>query len=208
MQNYHISILWIAYRIYVQFSSFFTCWICLPRSFSNSFESAKKIITAMSIRNVQYSGTWRQVSLYFTRSEKNEKSMKSAGKRRTSLGINLSHCQLPCMQFSRKMHIFSPPHRVVFWPHRNNLVFSLDFYNCMRPRRHPQTRMDGEEWKQKTQKMLFFSFHFLPCYFLFRNKLHFISANWIFAVVILSFFVFQFKCYADSQLVDFFKIVH
>ena len=116
------------------------------------------------------------------------KCTESAGKRRTSLGINLSHCQLPCMQFSRKMHIFSPPYRVVFWPHRNNLVFNSGLLQLHETSSSSQMRMDGGEWEEKTQKILFF--HFLSRYFLFRNKLHFISANWIFSVVILAFFLF------------------
>lgn len=56
------------------------------------FPSASNLLTSLRVLakwNLRC-GTWRQ----------SKRKWDCVGERRTSLGINLSHCQLPCMQFS------------------------------------------------------------------------------------------------------------
>jgi hypothetical protein len=70
-------------------------------NFSN-FYFKKRKKCQMSIRNTIQRHLKANFVVFYKKWEEweNKGTKMCAGKRRTSLGINLSHCQLPCMQFS------------------------------------------------------------------------------------------------------------
>lgn len=186
MQNYHISILWIAYRIYVQFAYhdyFLIHLLKVPKS------------------SQQYSGTWRQILLYFTRSEKNEEKKRGKKWRQKKNLVRHQFESLPITVhaiFAQNAHLLSPPLQltlVVFFGHIEIILFFFfvllwTFFSQFHETSSSSQMRIG--WWRKHKKCLFFiSFSVIFFFsFFFRNKLHFISANWIFAVVILASFLF------------------